>query len=535
MRTTQTTTVTKTMPKLVPKPQRQPRPRAARVNQVMTKIVNSSANVAAGTTVRNGPGAKMNSNGNVTRVQHREFIADISSNSSAFATTTLAINPGNPTAFPWLAAIATNYESYTFKKLAYRYLPLCPTSTQGRITMAIDYDARDTVPTTKAVLSQYQGAVATPVWQQGLYVSTPANLTKFCKQRYVSGPSVPTNSDVKTYHVGQFTIATSNTPASLTQLGELWVEYDVELQTPQIATSVQATSNTEKVPVSGGAQRTKIGIRNGLPVLDVSFTDEIHNVLGSAWDYVDGLGQSRTKFSLLLNKYLNHPVLYLIKYGASSLGPIKIVRPANVNTGFFAPSFRQRGTSEQQPQGEYSSIDLTPKIGIGISDPLNDGTIGRRFLAFIAHPQPLISGDASNVASQLQFSWPKDPADADSVIDIQTFSLPAMQNNDTSNSVNAAVPAEGGNFDTNNNVETINWLRLAQILPQSAGTLRQIMEADGTVKFKSVRKLLQEETSKDERDTVEEELSTNLLHAIEDVITRLRSKNINTVEEQSDE
>lgn len=521
---TQTTTIIKqTNAKMAPKPQRPPRNKANRTNQVMTKIVNTSANVASGTTIRNGAGAKINNNGNVTRVSHREFISDISSNSSAFATTTLAINPGNSTAFPWLSAIAANYESYTFKRLAYRYVPLCPTSTQGRITMAIDYDARDSIPTSKAVLSQYQGAVASPVWQQGLYVSTPANLTKFCKQRYVSGPTVPTNSDVKTYHVGLFTIATSNTPANLTQLGELWVEYEVEFQTPQIATVTTSANNPEKLPVSGGAQRVKIGIRNGLPIFDVSFTDELHSILGSAWNYVDGLGANRTKFSLLLNKYLNHPVLYLIKYAATSLGPIKITRPTNVNTGFFAPSFRQKGTSDALPLGEFSSIDMTPNVGIGISDPVNDGTIGRRILAFIAYPQALLSGDATNVASQLQFSYPANPDNADSVIDIQSISLPPMQNSDISNTLFVSAAVEGGNFDTNNTVETSNWLKLGQLLPQMSGTLRQVTDLEGNVKFKSLKKLSEEE-ARAGRSEEEEELSNNLLHAIEDVVKRIRDK-----------
>lgn len=523
MKTTQTTTITKTMPKLAPKPQRQKRNKNLRTNQVLTRIVNTTANVAAGTTIRNGAGAKMTSNGNVTRVSHREFISDISAASSGFATINFAVNPGNVTAFPWLAAIAANYESYTFKKLAYRYVPLCPTSTQGRVTMAIDYDARDSIPTSKAVLSQYQGAVATPTWQQGLYVAQPANLTKFAKQRYVSGATVPANSDVKTYHVGQFILATSNTPATQTQLGELWVEYDVEFQTPQIATVAQAASNNERQPISGGAQRVKIGIRTGLPVFDTSFTDELHNILGQTWDYIEA-GVNKTKFSILLNKYLNHPVLYLIKYAANvSTGPLNIVRPNGVNTGNFSPSFRQRGTSETLPLTDFSSIDLRKTLGVGISDSVNEN-LPKRLLAFIAYPSSVNgTSDGFNAASQIQFAYPQGAANTDSIIDIQSFALPPMMNSDVSNNVMVDTPPENGNFSTHINVETAGWLTLAnQLSAFSSGTFRQVAGPDGEVKFRSLRQIQREENNASGED--KDELSSDLYHAIESVIKRIRDK-----------
>lgn len=533
MKTTQTTTITKTMPKMTPKPQRAQRNRSLRTNQVISKVVNSTTPVAYGTTVRNNAGAKINSTGNVTRVCHREFVADISATSSSFLTNVIAVNPGNPQAFPWLSAIAVNYETYTFKKLAYRYVPLCPTSTQGRITMALDFDARDTTPTSKAVLSQYQGAVATPVWQQGLYTCTPANLVKGYKQRYVSGATVPTNTDVKTYHLGSFILSSSNTPAASTQLGELWVEYEVEFQTPQIATTTTLSNNPEKLHVTGGAQRTRIGIRNQLPVLDTSFTDEIQHILGGVWQQViDGV--TTTKFSVVLNKYLNHPVLYMIKYGASNLGPIKIVRPANVNTGFYAPSFRQFGYNGSLPLGEFSSVDVSSTTGLGISDPVNDFATGRRFLSFVSFPNKLIDGaDNQNVASQIQFMYNDGSANQESIIEIQSFALPPMTNTDTSNSVMTATPVAGSGYDTINSVELAGWLRLNNYVAQSTGTLRQTTEEDGSVSFKSLRKILRAETEELHKDVEQDELSANLYGILEALVERIKLKSIQETPDES--
>lgn len=515
MKTTQTTTITKTMPKQAPKPQRQRRKRSS---QVLTKIVNTTANVAKGSTIRNGTGAKMMSNGNVTRVSHREFISDVSSASSGFSTVNFAINPGNVTAFPWLAAIAANYESYTFKKLNYRYVPLCPTSTQGRVTMAIDYDARDAVPTSKAVLSQYQGAIATPVWQQALYVAPPQNLIKFAKQRYVSGATTPASSDVKTYHVGQLILATSNTPATATSLGELWVEYDVEFQTPQIATASVSASNTDRQPISGGAQRVKVGIRNALPIFDTSFTDELHNILGETWDYTVS-GVSKRKFSIILNKFVNHPVLYLLRHSSK----LRFVRTSLTTVG-YQPSFRQRGTSDTSLG--FSSIDLTSTQGLGLTDPPNAPGLDKLLIAFIAYPSAVSSSnDTIQVASQLQFAYdltgPNAITNLAAAIDIQSVALPPMQNNDLSGTLLAGVPAESpSNYTTHSYVDTAGWLTLAnQLSSLSASTFRQVVGDNGEPKFKPLRQVMNEEA------LVEGRVDTDGVYSvIEDVIKLIRDK-----------
>lgn len=517
MKTTQTTTITKTMPKQTPKPQRRRR-NVKRNNQVLTKIVNTTANVASGSTIRGGPGAKMVSNGNMTRITNREFISDISSSASGFSATNIAINPGSATAFPWLSAIAANYESYTFKRLSYRYVPLCPTSTPGRVTMAIDFDARDAAPTSKAVLSQYQGAVAVPVWQQGVYTANSANLVKFAKQRYVNGPTPPANSDVKTYHLGNFIIATSNTPTAAAALGELWVEYDVELQTPQIATVAASAQQSERQPISGGAQRVKIGIRNGLPVFDTSFSDEIHNILGETWNYLES-GVSKSKFSVLFNKNLNHPVLYLIRY----INKIRTVRPLGANTGFFTPSLRQRGDVDTTLL--FSSINMTSTFGVGLSDPINAPGFNLKNLFFIAYPKSQANyNDDGDFASQIQFAYDRDGPNAignvEAAIDIQTFALPPMQNNDTSNTVFIGTPVENPNGTVHKFVDSVNWLRFTNQLSAYSGgaTLRQVTDDYGEIQFKPLTEVLQAE----ERQKRGTDSNIEINHLIETVIKRIQ-------------
>lgn len=171
-------------------------------------------------------------------VVHREFIQDVTAADSNFRNTTFSVNPGLATTFPWLSAIAGRYESYLFRRLHFVYEPICPTSTPGAVMMAVDYDASDTAPTSKVVLMSYRGAVRSAPWNITRFDASRGDLRKFGVQRYVRNAAAPANTDVKTYDVGNLQLATQNTPATPTTLGELYVEYEVEFFTPQIPTSL---------------------------------------------------------------------------------------------------------------------------------------------------------------------------------------------------------------------------------------------------------------------------------------------------------
>jgi hypothetical protein len=192
---------------------------------------------------------KINTTGRVVTVKHCEYIADIVASSSAFGVIPFSVNPGLNTTFPWLSAVAGNFESYKFKNLTFEYKPICPTTTAGKIILAMDYDAADAAPSSKLVMSSYESSVNCSVWDQIAHDSTKLNLNKFGVQRFVRTGTVPANTDVKTYDIGKFYVGTSNTPATPTTLGELYVHYDVELYTPQFATNPSEFS--PKPPVGG--------------------------------------------------------------------------------------------------------------------------------------------------------------------------------------------------------------------------------------------------------------------------------------------
>ena len=207
-----------------------------RTNAKVNSNVNAAPTAMSLVTKTRVPAIKATTRGVV--VVHREYIQDVTAADANFRNNTFSVNPGLATTFPWLSAIAGRFESYLFRRLHFIYEPICPTTTPGAVMMAIDYDAVDAAPTTKVVLMAYRGAVRSAPWNITRFDATRGDLRKFGIQRFVRTGANPTGTDLKTYDVGNFQLATQNTPAGATTLGELYVEYEVEFFTPQIPTSL---------------------------------------------------------------------------------------------------------------------------------------------------------------------------------------------------------------------------------------------------------------------------------------------------------
>jgi hypothetical protein len=256
-------------------------------------------------------------------VRHTEYIGDIVSDNASFKVTKFSINPGLATSFPWLAAVANNYESYRFKQLHYKYKPICPTSTPGKVVIAVDYDASDATPNSKLVINSYEGAVSTSPWDEVTMNSTLSNLHKFGTQRYVRPATPPTGTDIKTYDVGNLFIATSNTPAQATTLGEIYVSYEVELFTPQLQAAAGVV-NQPREPTSKtfAWQASKITIS---PMGIARLEAEYYNLLGFfiAQQDVDDAGN--TIIDIAVNPNIRGPLKYDLNvrgFTAQQEGPL---------------------------------------------------------------------------------------------------------------------------------------------------------------------------------------------------------------------
>lgn len=176
------------------------------------------------------PSLQYNTNGNCV-ISHREFIRDLPS-STAFTATEIALNPGLNGSFPWLSRIAANYESYIFRKLRVHYQTECGTAAIGTVILTIDYDAGDTAPSTKMQALSYRGAVRSAPWSPCVHTSLQEDLSKR-KTYFCRAGGLKTGQDVTLYDTGNLYLITVGQAAGVVMLGEIWLEYVVELKGPK--------------------------------------------------------------------------------------------------------------------------------------------------------------------------------------------------------------------------------------------------------------------------------------------------------------
>lgn len=80
-------------------------------------------------------------------------------------TPSLAMNQACiPGSFTWLAALALNFGKWRWKSLRLIYIPNCPTTTAGALTLGIYYDTNDATPTSRQILSAARDSVSIPPW-----------------------------------------------------------------------------------------------------------------------------------------------------------------------------------------------------------------------------------------------------------------------------------------------------------------------------------------------------------------------------------
>nr|WAE42863.1 MAG: capsid protein [Cressdnaviricota sp.] len=185
-----------------------------------------------------------------TRIQHREYIMDVSS-STAFVNASFGINPTNAGLFPWLSTIASAFQEYKIHGLVFTYNSMSSdalnsTNTAlGSVIMSTDYNAGSTPFANKqqAENSEYTVSCKPSESLQHGVECDPAQLVNQ-GHLYISALGnglAPTGEDIKTYNMGIFQFMTTGSQAAAV-IGELWVSYDIEL--------IKPVNNTKQV---GGA------------------------------------------------------------------------------------------------------------------------------------------------------------------------------------------------------------------------------------------------------------------------------------------
>lgn len=194
---------------------------------------------------------KITTRGAVTSVKHTELLTSIlAQEGGAYAVITdRFINPGIPATFPWLSAIANRFDSYTFRKLEFEYIPSCGTTTDGNVFGFVEFDSLDNAPTNLEEFMANEGAVVSAPYSPFRITCSPANLQKFAKERYTR-QGVHAVNDGKTYDVGRIIFGAVSTAAKL--FGMVMVHYTVDLRSPQVNIADETEARCKKMWVSTG-------------------------------------------------------------------------------------------------------------------------------------------------------------------------------------------------------------------------------------------------------------------------------------------
>jgi hypothetical protein len=217
----------------------------------------------------------MHNTGQSVIVRHREYITDILSSESFAVQKKFYLNPGLEASFPWLAAIAQNFQEYSWKGLVFEYVPtsgasVASTNTAlGSVMVSTNYRATASDYTSKqAMLNDYFATDARPTEPFAHPIECDPRENPYNVQ-YVRTGAVPSGEDQKTYDIGVTTVATIGNPAAGNNLGELWVSYEVELRKPKLLSTGLPQALWYKEDRTGFTTATaNFGATGGTPVGD---------------------------------------------------------------------------------------------------------------------------------------------------------------------------------------------------------------------------------------------------------------------------
>jgi hypothetical protein len=172
------------------------------------------------------------------RITHKEMFKVVEG-SVGFTNTVFDINPANPGLFPWLSTLADSYSTYSFNGLVIMFKS---TSAQavgtvntalGRVCMASMYDVLQPPFVTMVDMEAHEFSNSCKPSEPCLHGIECKKSELVLKDLYVSSPDQPylttTNSDQRFHDLAKFQFATEGMQMA-TQIGELWVTYDIELK-----------------------------------------------------------------------------------------------------------------------------------------------------------------------------------------------------------------------------------------------------------------------------------------------------------------
>lgn len=192
----------------------------------------------------------------------------------AFQSKGYPVNPALRSCFPWLAGVASHYESYRFLNLSFRLRTRMNTTSVGSIGLFFDHDVLDPAPHSIIEASSYHERSIDAPWKDQTLVIDLNNDTFPRRYTRNANSSLSVTPDLKTYDVGQFFICCDGFESTSYSVGSLEVEYRVELITPQLEHQIAGmiTNNAGLTPTAlfGSVANTDLKTNSQIPFKQTS-------------------------------------------------------------------------------------------------------------------------------------------------------------------------------------------------------------------------------------------------------------------------
>lgn len=204
--------------------------------------------VAANTLIKGKPdiASAFRNGGHTVRVCHREYVADLLTGpvAGAFNNTSYSLNPGNTSLFPWLSALAANFEQYHVHGFVVELVsvtsPYNANASMGSVIVTTAYNTSTQPFATKGQMENSEYAISARFDQNIMYGVECADQAQ--ELYYLRGQGVTSqDSTIPPQLLDLCNLQVATAPASTFPTGsvthEVWISYDISLVGPRLGPS----------------------------------------------------------------------------------------------------------------------------------------------------------------------------------------------------------------------------------------------------------------------------------------------------------
>lgn len=238
----------------------------AQAADYISKIIGfGDYNVEGNTLMTNGQVPKFGAAADKVIIKHCEYLGDVIG-STAFSIEKFPLNPGNPKTFPWLSALAMQFENYRIKGMIFMFKStsadaLNSTNTAlGTVVAATQYNVLRPDFASKLEMENYEFATSSKPADSMIHpIECKSGLAPLEELYIRTSDYSSLDSDLRFSDYGNFYLATVGMQASAT-IGELWVSYDIELIKPRLTPSGFNNSLHSRISNNGYTNASPYGV-----------------------------------------------------------------------------------------------------------------------------------------------------------------------------------------------------------------------------------------------------------------------------------